>query len=171
MAKGEALSAVVAQAVGDELVERLRPLAARLEIAGSLRRGCLWVHDVDLVAIERERGLFEPDPFMAKVVKLPDYGSLKAAPKIWHWTVTVGGLIVPVDLYWATEETWTTLFFMRTGSAAHNVKVAMRARALGMQWKADGTGFVRNGMPVLAATEAAIFETLGWPYQPPEGRA
>lgn len=170
MAKGAELAAASVQPIAEQIAQRLRPLTERLEIAGSLRRGRLWVHDIDLVAIRREVELFADDPFLAEVERTARGGSLGTAPKIWHWTVTVGGVVVPVDLYWATPETWTTLFFMRTGSAGHNVKVAMRARGLGMQWKADGTGFVLNGAPVPTDSEAAIFRTLGWPYLPPEAR-
>src|SRR5271170_871003 len=43
--------AEVARAVARKIVEELRPVCDRIEIAGSLRRGNPAVHDIDLVLV------------------------------------------------------------------------------------------------------------------------
>jgi DNA polymerase (family 10) len=78
---------------------------------------------------------------------------------------------VPIDLYLATPETWATLILIRTGSKAHNVRLAQRARELGFKLRASGDGIeVKNGQLISVSDEREVFSLLGLPYVPPEHR-
>ena len=79
---------------------------------------------------------------------------------------------IPVDLYIATPETWTTLLLIRTGSKEHNIKLAQRARELGMKLRASGDGIEdAKGQLLRVSSEEELFSLLQVPYISPEGRS
>jgi DNA polymerase (family X) len=78
---------------------------------------------------------------------------------------------IPVDLYMATPETWTTLLLIRTGSREHNIKLAQRAKELGMKLRASGDGIEdASGQLLRVSAEEELFSLLQIPYTPPERR-
>ncbi len=155
-----------AQAIAEGVKAKLEPYCEpdRCVIAGSIRRECPTVHDIDMVLSPASVGQL--------------YYELGALGQI-----TIGGqkLIrvqlprsLAVDVYIATPETWATLLLIRTGSAAHNVMLCTLAKRKGMKLHADGSGlYGAVGTPeerrLAGDSEASIFETLGLPYkEPPE---
>lgn len=91
---------------------------------------------------------------------------------------------IDLDIYVATPETWATLLLIRTGSAAHNIRLCSRAKNMGMKLHADGSGLFsirekvnfygaveRRDEELLASnSEEEIFKALGLPYEEPERR-
>jgi len=76
-----------------------------------------------------------------------------------------------VEIYIANTETWPMLLVVRTGSASHNQMLAMRARSMGLKFKANGEGILDgDGRRVSGETEESIFEALGLEGVPPEER-
>jgi len=159
-----------ARAIADDIVSQLQPFCSRIQIAGSIRRQKPTVRDIDLVAIPSNQGQL--------LGALQQLGRIKMG----------GGKIIRVgmgftkgidlDFYVATNETWATLFLIRTGSAGHNIRLCMRAKNMGMKLHADGSGLFKieaqgcEGVEVRIAgdTETSIFEALGLPYVAPERR-
>jgi len=146
--------------VAEMVVRHLEPLCERIEIAGSLRRKRPVVHDIDIVAQPYE------GQELAMQMALGFAEEARFAPKIW--ALKVGG--ISVDLYIAGPEQFATLLLVRTGSASHNIKLASRAKAMGLALKASGDGIFRGDERVAWESEEALFRALGMEYIEPEAR-
>lgn len=152
-----------AQDIAERVVTALAPACDRIEVAGSLRRRRSDVHDIDLVLIPRDRLAFlillmelyerKPEKIGEKYVMLKSFDGIQ------------------VDLYLATPDTWATLLLIRTGSKAHNIRLAQRAKDLGWRLKANGDGIDgpldATGAPLKMQSEVDIFRTLNLPYREP----
>lgn len=154
-------------AVAGQIVEKLAPHCEKIMVVGSLRRQCETVHDIDIVLCEA------PGFTLSQSLILQHYlgGAwqyLKGKSKI------VNGIYsgIPVDLYFATPETWWTLVVIRTGSAQHNIKLCQRAKSLGMKLHADGSGIEELHTKVLWAvhSEEEVFKILQLDYVEPKDR-
>ena len=118
----------VARAAAEALAQHLRahPAVGEVEIAGSLRRCCETIGDLDLLvtvaAAEREAVV---DHFLAapSVLQPIEHGTTKAA------AVVAGGLRADLRLVEADEMASALLHF--TGSKEHNVELRSRAKGLG----------------------------------------
>lgn len=154
---------------------------SRIQIAGSIRRRQPDVHDIDIVAIpafqeEEDQNLFggkvRKNLFDGKLSELCLNGYLQLesnGDKIKRFTIDED--TPQIDIYIADEDTWHTLLLIRTGSREHNIRLAIRARDLHMQLKADGSGLIAPGGELLKVrSEEEIFERLGLPYRSPEER-
>jgi len=176
LAESTKFTAAVALVVARRIIEELRPASYRIEIAGSLRRGNSTVHDIDIVLMPQRPSeqfvLGDEAPLDQILRHLIERGSLtevRGKEKIKCFLAAKTG--IPVDLYIATPETWTTLLLIRTGSKEHNIKLAQRARELGMKLRASGDGIEDgSGQLVRVSTEEELFSILQVPYIPPEGR-
>jgi DNA polymerase (family 10) len=175
MAKGGAIPASVAGAVARKLIEALRPASDRIAIVGSLRRKKHTVHDVDIVILPRDsgetgsEGRAEIEHVLASLVARGSLTPLRGGDKVKSFIATKTN--VPIDLYIAAPHTWATLILIRTGSKNHNVKLAQRARDLGLKLKASGEGIEGpDGQMIRVRDERAIFAALKVPYIPPERR-
>ncbi|HEV3458598.1 MAG TPA: DNA polymerase/3'-5' exonuclease PolX [Thermoanaerobaculia bacterium] len=156
------------------------PELERLEVAGSYRRRCETVGDVDLLATARE-----PAPVMARLLAYPQVGEVLMAGDT-RSTITLGnGLqvdlrVVPPDCYGAA-----LLYF--TGSKEHNVKLRRRAVERGLRISeygafrlgagdsgaggAGGTGGSEDsGVWIAGREEADVYATVGLAWIPPELR-
>ncbi len=159
----------VGREIASKAIECLKPFCERIEVAGSIRRKCQFVHDVDLICLPSNQGQF--------LVALQSLGSIKiGGQKLIRVDMPTG---VSLDVYVATPTTWATLLLIRTGSKQHNKRLCILARQKGMKLHADGSGLFRlEGMNcegadevrVAGDTEASIFEALGLPYKSPEDR-
>ena len=169
-----------AEEAAESICAQIRDSCVRVQVAGSIRRRKPMVHDIDIVVIPRfgigqSNSLFEDvverNELEAVVRELAHVGKVKIK-KHGERVLCLSflGVEVPVDLYIASEETWSTLLLIRTGSKEHNIFLCSRARQLGMQLKADGSGLHRNGNLIASDSESSIFSALGLTYVPPEGR-
>ena len=149
-----------AEKLAREIVEHIRPLCERLEVAGSIRRKKSEVRDVDLVLIPKPLSWHR---IIATLQRTMDAEVLKRGNSIAQ--LSIKG--VNVDLYVATAKTWGALLLIRTGSAEHNIKLSTLARKKGM--KLSHRGLTKESK-VIASTEKEIFEALDLPYVPPEER-
>jgi DNA polymerase (family 10) len=148
------------KAIAAEVIELLSPFCHRIEIAGSIRRKKQFVNDIDVVLIPSD-----PWNLIALLDKKGHY--LKNGPKIKRWLYRSAA----IDFYFATRETWATLFLIRTGSKENNIRLCSLAQQKGWHLKADGEGlFDADGKRIAGDTEESIYETLGIPYQQPEDR-
>ena len=145
--------------------------------AGSLRRGNPTVHDIDIVLLsEKASNQFvlgdeiSLDQILRHLVARGSLAEVRGKEKMKCFVAAKTG--IPVDLYIATPETWTTLLLIRTGSKEHNIKLAQRARELGMKLRASGDGIEdANGQLLRVGTEEQLFSLLQVPYISPEARS
>ena len=168
--------AEVARAVARKIVEELRPACDRIEIAGSLRRGNPAVHDIDLVLLPKAAtegfslgGSTPLEELLGALIVRGSLASVRGRDKVKCFVATKTG--IPVDLYVARRETWATLLLIRTGSKEHNIRLARRAKELGMKLRASGDGIEDGHADVLKVdAEEDVFRILGLAYLAPENR-
>jgi DNA polymerase (family X) len=150
----------VEQAV-DEL--RQHPVAERVSEAGSVRRRCETVRDLDIIATASDPGAltsyFAELPWVAEVVAK---GSTKAN------VVSHDGL--RFDLRVVPPESYGNLLQHFTGSKAHNV--AIREEAVGRKLSVSEYGVknMETGEVFHAEDEEALYAFLGYEWIPPELR-
>jgi DNA polymerase (family 10) len=134
---------------------------ARVEIAGSLRRGCDTVGDINLLAETNDAA-----QTLQQFLKLPhalavseqseDAAAIRARPGI------------EVRLRAAAPENFGFDFFRATGSHAHIEEAQKIAAARGLELRENGV--FQNGQRVSARDENALYELLGVAFIAPELR-
>jgi len=150
-----------AQRLAEQITKEILPHCKRVEVAGSIRRKKSEVNDIDLVLIPKpllkHRILNTLQRKMnGKVTKKGDKTS----------QVIIDG--VRVDLYYALEENFAGLLLFRTGSMRNNLKLASRARSIGLRLAHYG---VFNGDErVDDNTEEGIYRILSLEYKQPDER-
>lgn len=169
-----------ADAAAKNICALLNECCDRIDIAGSIRRKRRVIHDVDLIAIPRSTRsapttLFgdtvEVSLLAELITRMSQQGMVKIIKRGEKYQrLEFTNLQIPVDLYLASEATWSTLLLIRTGSKEHNIYLCSRARDLGMQLKADGSGLLKNGRPFANDSEESIFRALDLDFVPPEKR-
>lgn len=75
---------------------------------------------------------------------------------------------VGVDLNFATKDNFGALLLFRTGSMDHNVKLASKAKKMGLKFSPYGV--FKDGKRIDDNSEEGIFKALGEDYVPPEER-
>jgi DNA polymerase (family 10) len=149
----------------ERAVEELRehPAAERVSEAGSVRRRCETVRDLDIIATASDPSAltthFAALPWVAEIVA---QGSTKAT------VVSHDGL--RFDLRVVPPESYGNLLQHFTGSKAHNV--ALREQAVGRKLSVSEYGVknVETGDVFRAADEEELYAFLGYEWIPPELR-
>jgi len=149
----------------ERAVEELREHSAaeRVSEAGSVRRRCETVHDLDIIATASDPSAltthFAALPWVAEVVAR---GSTKAT------VVSHDGL--RFDLRVVPPESYGNLLQHFTGSKAHNV--ALREEAVGRKLSVSEYGVknVETGDVFRASDEEELYAFLGYEWIPPELR-
>ncbi len=145
------------------LVGALRacPDVVRASEAGSARRRCETVKDVDLVASSAH-----PERVMDAFAALPGVVAVESRGPTKITVALEGGL--KADLRVTDDSAFTTTLVHLTGSKAHNVRLRELARTRGM--KISEYAVERDGVALEIADEPAFFAALGLAYVPPELR-
>jgi DNA polymerase (family 10) len=140
------------------------PEVERLEVAGSYRRRCETVGDIDLLAIASQ-----PLPVMeafrayAQVDKILMAGDTRS-------TVVLGSGL-QVDLRVVPAECYGAALVYFTGSKEHNVKLRRRAVEKGLRISEYGVFQVDSeGDCIAGREEADVYATVGLAWVPPELR-
>lgn len=179
---GERTALGVAAPIAEGIVERLHGVkgAQAVGFAGSLRRGCETIGDIDILASGTD-----PDALREAFLTMPGVeqvlasGETKSSVRLRVQDRTGKARLMQADLRLMPKDRFGAALHYFTGSKAHNVRLRERALKQGMtlnEWglfEDDGGKTPpqeRGAKPVAAATEEAIFEALGVPYLPPEVR-
>ena len=156
-AKGQTMDLRQGEALAREIIEQLAPFCKRIEVVGSIRRRRPFVHDIDLLLIPANPGKL--------LVALQGIGEKRRGGGKNEERRYKGE---QVDLYFATPDTWACLLLIRTGSAAHNIKLTSLAKGRGWHLYASGGGLVNEkGERVAGETEESFFAAFGLRYLQP----
>jgi DNA polymerase (family 10) len=157
------LSAV--KPIAEELAAALRehPAASQVEVAGSVRRWAETCKDIDIIATAEEPAALAEHlaghPLIA-AAGTPGANGVRAQT---HNGVSVDLRIVPPAAF-------GNLLQHFTGSQAHNVQLREEAVARGLSVSEHGITDAESGDVQTCATEAEVYERLGYEYVEPELR-
>lgn len=163
------LTLPVADGVAANLLDRLTPHCERIDLAGSLRRRCRTVGDIEIVCIPKP---YDATPLFASGI----------APVVNQWRKIKGELPcrytaralpwfgLQLDLFMPDPRGYGLQLAIRTGSAdwAHHILAAAWVRA---GYNSKG-GLLHNsaGQVVPTPDERGLFELIGLPWREPEER-
>ncbi|MBN1614736.1 MAG: DNA polymerase/3'-5' exonuclease PolX [Deltaproteobacteria bacterium] len=138
-----------------------RPEATEASLAGSLRRRCEIVKDIDLLAASAQ-----PQTLAEWFTALPQVESVTARGETKVSIVLKSGINADLRIVKAGEYPYALHHF--TGSREHNT--AMRGRAKRMGIKMNEYGLYAPEGNIACKSEAEVFAALGLPFIPPELR-
>ncbi len=158
------------QRFAEKIASELSPFCDKIEIAGSIRRRCPVVNDIDLVILAKDKAAIKARCRRSCQVKTD--GDLNF--------IAITSTGIQIDIFFATPATadmfsplpsnWGSLFLCRTGSRAHNIYLVEHAKTIGLTWS-PYAGVYDSDMKLLASeTEESIFEALQLPFKTPEER-
>lgn len=138
------------------------PGARQVTVAGSLRRRCELVGDVDVVVVTDAppAALLERIREATNAVEVSAAGSGAATLRLEGGTVA--------DVYPCAPDRYGWVLLRATGSGAHLATLAARAHAGGLRWEDQGLRRGDDSLPL--PTEAAVYDALDLPWIPPELR-
>jgi DNA polymerase (family 10) len=140
------------------------PLVA---VAGSIRRRRDDVGDVDLVVLDdTAQNPWQRSAINRDLAGVLGYEQTKDGDKIASFTHPTR---CPLDLYYATDDTWGITLLVRTGSAGHNMFLVEHGRKqLPARRLTVSRGIVDTAGNVVASrTEEECFAALGLAFVPP----
>ncbi len=154
-----------AERIGESLIELLKSKSPvrQVAVAGSLRRRCETVGDIDVLATcdqpERAIEVFVAHPERVEVLA---QGPTKASIRLEN------GLTC--DLRVVADESFGAAMQYFTGSKAHNVVLRERAKRQGFKINEYGLFQVEDESRVAGDDEREIYRKLGLLWMPPELR-
>ncbi|MDI7274416.1 MAG: DNA polymerase/3'-5' exonuclease PolX [Anaerolineae bacterium] len=153
----------IAWPVAMELLEQLRnlPGVEEASAAGSLRRMCATIGDLDLLAAAKDG-----EAITRAFTRLPQVSEVVMQGPTKATVILENG--VQADLRVLPRERWGSLLQYFTGSKDHNV--ALRALAQSKGLSLSEYGYKRGKEEILCPEEAQVYTTLGLPWVPPELR-
>jgi DNA polymerase (family X) len=156
----------IARPAADDVVRLIRsscPSVVAIEPAGSLRRWCDTIGDVDFVcASERPEEVLDCFVALPAVKEVLGHGGTKAS------VLTFQNL--QMDLRVVSPASYGAVLQYFTGSKAHNVKLRTLAQRRGLTLNEYGLNEEASGRLVAGATEEEIYQALGMAWVPPEMR-
>ncbi len=157
----------MAEPLAAELVKLMQAVdgVRRVEIAGSLRRGCETIGDFDLLCESDEgEAVIQAFTHLPQAVRVLAAGSTKGSILV----ECRNGESMQVDCRVVPAASFGAAWQYFTGCKEHNVR--LRERAVKKKWKLNEWGLF-DGETILAGEdEAGVYEKLGLPLIPPELR-
>lgn len=134
MSEGTRLPLFKAKAVADRFIAYLEPFVAKISIAGSVRRECDFVGDIEVVCVPKDEfsmGIAFPEGYPGMVVN----GS-----RLKRFKYSAG---IQIELYITNEADYGRMLAIRTGSSAFShIQLALRWNRLG--WCGTDSGLRRK---------------------------
>jgi DNA polymerase (family 10) len=151
--------------IAEELAAALRehPAAQRVEIAGSARRWAETCKDIDIIATAEE-----PAALAEHLAGHPLIAAAGSPSENGVRAQTHNG--ISVDLRIVPPANFGNLLQHFTGSKAHNVQLREAAVSRGLSVSEHGITDTESGDVTACATEAEVYERLGYEYVEPELR-
>jgi DNA polymerase (family 10) len=140
---------------------------SRVEHAGSLRRGCETVGDLDLLCIAGDgKRVIKEFTELPGVTKVLAAGETKGSVLV-QWR---SGREIQVDLRVVPAESFGAAWQYFTGSKEHNVRVRELAVKRGWSLNEYALTETKSNKVVASREESDIYEALNLPWFPPELR-
>ncbi len=189
MSDGKRFDLEDAWQVAGGIVMDMEPATERIQIAGSIRRKKPDVGDIEILVIpktfqESTGDLFGTtktasclDGDIAGLIdkgvldfRLNAKGSIIDGEKIKLLRHVDSG--IPLDIFTTNEASWWNYMVCRTGPKESNVKIATRAKEMGMKWEPYSSGFLIRDTDsrIVCHSEREVFDAVELPYLPPEER-
>ena len=148
-----------------EIARQLDPFCSRVLIAGSVRRKCEELRDIEICVIPK------PDPvahgYFCQLVA--SWDKIKGEPTGKYTRRRVPSSPLELDLFICSAQTWTCNTLIRTGCAEFSKAVMIRAQLMGWRFL-GGRLYGAESKVVQVAGEADVFAALGLPCYLPEQR-
>ena len=148
----------------ETIVERLRkvPAVTAAEIAGSIRRRCETIGDIDLLVAATD-----PAPVTSAFAHMPEVAQIVAEGPTRSTVRLRSGL--QADLRVVEPRSFGAALQYLTGSKAHSIALRTRALRQGLKLSEYGV-FDRRGRRKGGKTEEEMYRAVGLPWIPPELR-
>jgi DNA polymerase/3'-5' exonuclease PolX len=153
--------------IADQIKSKVCGHCEKIEVAGSIRRQKVKVHDIDFVVVTKGdmgwRSIGE------------ELKRLKAKPNNCSGNSVIKALLpyqnglFQVDFYRANPSAFGIHLLVRTGSADHNVWLAGYAISKGMRIKYN-QGLIKEGNVIAGEDEKEVFTALDLPFPSPSER-
>ena len=157
----------LAMPLANELAEAMRRVKSvrRVEVSGSVRRGCETIGDLDLLC-ESDDGpeVIKAFTTLPQVKRVLASGDTKGSVIVERRD----GLPIQADCRVVPAASFGAALQYFTGSKEHNVRV--RGIAVKKKWTLNEWGLFDGDKQLAGADEAGIYKKLGLPYIPPECR-
>ena len=159
---GERVQVGVALDLAEELLFELQALkqVRRATYAGSLRRMCETIGDIDLLVASTE-----PGPVMDAFTSLSAVDRILAKGETKSSILTTKGL--QVDLRVVAPEVWGAALIYFTGSKAHNIRIREMAVRRGLKLSEYGLFRAKGEKLIVAESEEEVYAHLDLPFVPP----
>jgi len=161
-----------AQELGQEMLAALAPACERIMIAGSVRRQCEQVNDLDIVLMPKGRAALHA-ALWESPAKLDRFAPAE------NWIANIDGFQVDLwlahpregDLFSPIKSNWGAILLCRTGSVQHNTQFCALAMNKGLKFSPyKGLIDTKTAVVIASETEEEIYEALGLKWRPPEER-
>lgn len=167
--RGRTLRATAEPIVKEVLARlRARPEVRQAAVAGSFRRGCETVGDLDFLVAGPDLGHGAEPPVIAAFLALPSLAETLAQGENKVSVRRHDGL--QMDLRLVPEASFGAALQYFTGSQSHNVKLRQRAQRRGAKLNEYGLFDAAGASLAEGSEEAAIYHQLGLDWIPPELR-
>jgi DNA polymerase/3'-5' exonuclease PolX len=175
MSNGESFPHEKAWGWAKDVVEHLSPLCERVEIAGSLRRLKLLVHDIEIVCVPK------PTNNLLQETQYDPWEIIQTVDS-WYMLIKGGSMYrqysmgpINLDLFITAPEKWGIVFMMRTGPADFSrLMVTPRSKGglMPSSLKVENGRLWLKSQKFAAETpeEKDVFTRMGLKYVYPEER-
>jgi DNA polymerase (family 10) len=161
-AQGDRIQLAVALGLAEEILASLSALAQvhASAYAGSLRRMCATVGDIDLLVASEES-----EPVMAAFCTMPLVARVLVRGSTKSSILTTKG--IQADLRVVEPSAWGSALLYFTGSKAHNIRLREMAVRAGQKLSEYGLFDADTDRLIVSATEEGVYTELGLPWVPP----
>ena len=153
--------------LAEELADRMREVKGvrRVEVGGSVRRGCETIGDLDLLCESNDgRKVIQAFTNLPQVKKVIADGTTKGSVLVERRD----GINIQVDCRVVPAKSFGAALQYFTGSKEHNVR--LREIAVRKKWKLNEWGLFDGDKMLAGKDEAVIYRKLDLPFIPPEQR-
>jgi len=146
--------------IANSIVNKLKPYADKIEIAGSIRRRKETNGDIDILAASSNKNIMNKFVNLEDVEKILAHGSTKSS------VILKSG--IQVDLRLVKNDEFGSALQYFTGSRSHNIN--LREIAIKKNMKLNEYGLFKNKRKIAGKNEKDIYKFLGLQFIPPEMR-
>jgi DNA polymerase/3'-5' exonuclease PolX len=157
-----------AREIAHDFISKTKDLYRRVEIAGSIRRKSLVVHDIDIAVLPADEDFDKwKEKTTARVIEIG--GTVKNVGETMTDFLYRGA---QVNLFICPgEDSWGVTLMWATGPKGHTIGLTLKARRKNLLYNSQGVWTREEPRKLVPArTEEDVARILDWKYKPPELR-